>query len=77
MRRLRFSLAASALAVPLVFAPLAARGQQQPPQPASLPGRQANYAWDKELLRASFSYRDVLSDPALARKLSSVSIGLE
>ncbi len=50
---------------------------QQPPQPtqpahpAALPARQANYAWDKDLLRASFSYRDVLLDPTLAKKLSS------
>jgi len=50
---------------------------QQPPQPtqpahpAALPPRQANYAWDKDLLRASFSYRDVLLDPTLVKKLSS------
>jgi hypothetical protein len=44
---------------------------QQPTHPAALPPRQANYAWDKDLLRASFSYRDVLADPELMRKLSS------
>ena len=38
--------------------------------PATLPGRQANYAWDKTLLRASFSFRDVV-DGAMANKLSS------
>jgi hypothetical protein len=43
----------------------------QPTHPAALPPRQANYAWDKDLLRASFSYRDVLSDPDLMKKLSS------
>ncbi len=43
----------------------------QPLVPRSLPPRQANYAWDGDLLRASFSYRDVLSDPALVKKLSS------
>ena len=43
----------------------------QPAQPAALPPRQANYAWDRDLLRASFSYRDVLQDPALVKKLSS------
>lgn len=45
--------------------------QQQPAHPSALPRRQANYAWDQNLLRASFSYRDVLSDPALVKKLSS------
>ena len=45
--------------------------QQQPAHPAALTRRQANYAWDRDLLRASFSYRDILSDPALVRKLSS------
>jgi hypothetical protein len=44
---------------------------QQPTHPAALPPRQANYAWDRDLLRASFSYRDVLSDPELMKKLSS------
>ncbi len=74
MTRLRsasVAFVAFALAFVLALAPLVASAQQQPAQPASLPGRQANYAWDKDLLRASFSYRDVLSDPALARKLSS------
>ncbi len=45
--------------------------QQQPAHPAALMPRQANYAWDRDLLRASFSYRDVLLDPALVKKLSS------
>jgi hypothetical protein len=56
-------------------APLAARAQlepgSQPAHPGALAPRQANYAWDRDLLRASFSYRDALSDPALAKKLSS------
>jgi hypothetical protein len=43
----------------------------QPTHPAALPRRQANYAWDKDLLRASFSYRDVLADADLMKKLSS------
>jgi hypothetical protein len=50
-----------------------AYAQQQPQQPQSperLPQRQANYAWDHDLLRASFSYRDVV-DPDLVNKLSS------
>jgi hypothetical protein len=56
------------------LSPLAAFAQQQAmqlPHPASLPPRQANYAWDADLLRGSFSYRDVLSDPELVKKLSS------
>jgi hypothetical protein len=59
------------------LSPLAASAQpsaqppEQPAHPAALPRRQANYAWDGELLRASFSYRDVLADPVLMKKLSS------
>jgi len=42
-----------------------------PPQDAQkLPTRQANFAWDKTLLRASFSFRDALDAP-LQQKLSS------
>jgi hypothetical protein len=65
-----------ALAVAL-FPPAPARAQAVPPAPAqpaipaALPQRQANYAWDGDLLRASFSYRDVLGDAALVKKLSS------
>ncbi len=44
---------------------------QQPTHPAALAPRQANYAWDGNLLRASFSYRDVLGDPELLKKVSS------
>lgn len=51
--------------------PLDARAQGQPAHPAALAARQANFAWDRDLLRTSFSYRDVLSDPALIKKLSS------
>ncbi len=43
----------------------------EPVRPAALARRQANYAWDRDLLRASFSYRDVLSDSAVSKKLSS------
>jgi hypothetical protein len=67
-----------ALAVALAcLSPLGASAQpsaqapEQPAHPAALPRRQANYAWDGELLRASFSYRDVLADPVLMKKLSS------
>jgi hypothetical protein len=60
-----------------LVSPAPARAQTAPPPPgqpavpAALPQRQANYAWDGDLLRASFSYRDVLGDPALVKKLSS------
>jgi hypothetical protein len=69
-------LAHAALAVALLaVVPLGARAQaesgSQPAHPGALPARQANYAWDRDLLRASFSYRDALSDPALLKKLSS------
>jgi hypothetical protein len=64
------------LVVALVaLAPVAALAQVQPAapiaHPTTLPPRQANYAWDADLLRSSFSYRDVLSDPGLVKKLSS------
>jgi hypothetical protein len=59
----------------MALAPVAALAQAQPTapiaHPATLPPRQANYAWDADLLRSSFSYRDVLSDPELVKKLSS------
>jgi hypothetical protein len=68
------------VAVFLVFVaalPAAATAQsmpaqsQQPANPISLPPRQANYAWDRDLLRASFSYRDVSVEPSVIKKLSS------
>jgi hypothetical protein len=71
MRRGRI-LALTALLLGLL--PPAAHAQQapaQPVQPQALQMRQANYAWDHDLLRASFSYRDVLDDPELRKKLSS------
>jgi hypothetical protein len=72
VKRLGIALALALLAT----APLGADAQQppaaqQPSHPAALPPRQANYAWDGDLLRASFSYRDVLADPALMKKISS------
>jgi hypothetical protein len=71
--RTRLLALACALAA---LSPLAAFAQQQPAiarlvHPAALPPRQANYAWDSDLLRGSFSYRDVLSDPDIIKKLSS------
>jgi hypothetical protein len=59
------------LVVATVMAARSALAQQQPTNPAALSPRQANYAWDRDLLRASFSYRDVLADPGLANKLSN------
>jgi hypothetical protein len=45
---------------------------QQPTSPSKLPSRRANYAWDKTLLRATFSFRDVIvDDPNILNKLSS------
>lgn len=71
-RALAFALAATLTGI----VPLGARAQAQAQatpiaHPATLAPRQANYAWDSNLLRASFSYRDVLSDPELVKKLSS------
>jgi hypothetical protein len=74
--RWRSTLVRLALLTAMAFFPVGAGAQQAPPpqqpaHPAALPPRQANYAWDKDLLRASFSYRDVLSDAVLLKKLSS------
>jgi hypothetical protein len=67
---------AALVALMSALAPFGASAQSQTQaaqlaHPASLPPRQANYAWDVDLLRGSFSYRDVLSDPELLKKLSS------
>jgi hypothetical protein len=75
MRFSRVAWAAVALVL-LAFIPGGAGAQetsqnQQLAHPAALPRRQANYAWENDLLRASFSYRDVLGEPALMKKLSS------
>ena len=50
--------------------PASAQDATTPPSPASLPKRQANFAWDKTLLRASFSYRDALTQ-SIIDKLSN------
>lgn len=59
----------------VALTPLPAHAQaplpQQPAHPGALEPRNANYAWEGDLLRASFSYRDVLADPVLVKKLSS------
>jgi hypothetical protein len=62
---------ALALAAVALLATTQALAQEQPSHPAALAPRQANYAWDRDLLRASFSYRDVLADGALTNKLSN------
>ena len=54
------------LSAPSVFA----QEEAAAPKPAQLPQRQANFAWDKTLLIASFSFKDVI-DKGLAEKLSS------
>jgi hypothetical protein len=73
MKRARvFALATMLAGLP---APLA-RAQQAPPPPAqlanpsTLPSRVANYAWDQDVLRASFSFWDII-DPAVRKKLDS------
>jgi hypothetical protein len=67
-RRIGFALAAATAAAVPLFAWAQAK---EPPHPEALPARLANYAWDRDLLRASFSYRDALSDPSLVKKLAS------
>jgi len=56
--------------LPMVAHAQAPPPPQQPTHPAALALRQANYAWDQNLLRASFSYRDVV-DPAFLKRLAS------
>jgi hypothetical protein len=50
--------------------PKRARAEDPPADAAKLPSRTANFAWDKTLLRASFSFREIL-EPPLTQKLSS------
>ena len=76
MRKALF-VAAMLLAPAIAHAQDTGNGSAAPPpaspapaSPAALPRRQANFAWDKNLLRASFSYRDAI-DPALQQKLGS------
>lgn len=66
----------AALVAVLVFTPPRVARADDEPKQEELPRRQANFAWDKNdktqqtLLRASFSYRDVI-DKAMADKLAS------
>ncbi len=64
-----FALAALLISTPSHAQPAGAA--TRPVQPGSLATRPAAYAWDGDLLRATYSYRDVLADPALAKKLST------
>jgi hypothetical protein len=72
MRRAAFALTACIFLATALSPPLArAQDEQQlATKPAQLPQRQANFAWDKTLLRASYSFKDVIDRP-LAEKLSS------
>jgi hypothetical protein len=56
----------AAIALVVFFSPDVRAQEQRPTNPAQLPSRGANYAWDKNLLRASFSFRDVLCPGAPA-----------
>lgn len=72
--RLRALLFASMVGLCALSAPAAARAED-PPKQEELPRRQANFAWDKTekqgtLLRASFSFRDVVDKP-MTEKLAS------
>jgi hypothetical protein len=49
---------------------LALADTPRPTAPGDLPVREANFAWDENLLRASFAFSDMVDDP-LAQKLSS------
>ncbi|WP_394850772.1 hypothetical protein LZC95_25360 [Pendulispora brunnea] len=70
---LRFALAAVVALLLGIVLPGRAEAQEASPEPstaAALPARQANFAWDKTRLIASFSYRDAIDAP-LTQKLSS------
>jgi hypothetical protein len=75
MKRVFDVFVALVLILALVLPPRVARAEDEP-KPEELPRRQANFAWDKNdktnqtLLRASFSYRDVIDKP-MAEKLAS------
>jgi len=60
----------AALALSFLRPPVATAQTARPAAPADLPVRRANFAWDQGLLRASFSFPDVL-DPAIRQKLSN------
>lgn len=64
-------LVAAALALSVILGARPAAADNQPTAPAALPLQRANFAWDKALLRASFSYRNVVNAPSpLAQKMT-------
>ncbi len=60
----------AALSISFVRPPLALAQTTPSAAPADLPMRRATFAWDQNLLRASFSFPDIL-DPAVRQKLSN------
>jgi hypothetical protein len=64
----------------ILLSRLAVAEEPRPPLlPAELPEHRANFAWDKTLLRASFSYEDVLktaADPSGSLLKAKLSNGL-
>ena len=75
-RRVRLGLGSVLAAVALSLVPIRDARADDPPKQEELPRRQANFTWDKNdktgqsLLKASFSYRDVI-DKVMAEKLAS------
>jgi hypothetical protein len=69
--RLHAARLLTVLSIALARPPLALAQTTTPTAPADLPLRDANFAWDQGLLRASFSFKDVLADPAVRQKLSN------
>ncbi len=65
---------ASGVALLVTALATAARADDEapPPPPPKLPARAATYAWDKNLLRASFAYRDAIDDEAKKRLSSGI-----
>jgi len=58
------------VALSLAHPPLARAQTAQPASPADLPMREANLAWDQNLLRATFSFTDIL-DEQVRHKLAN------
>ncbi len=68
--RLHAARALTVLALSLARPPLAHAQTARPADPSALPLRDANFAWDGDLLRATYSFKDIL-DPAMRQKLSN------
>ncbi len=69
--RARAARAFVLVAVSVGRPPLALAQTPRPAAPADLPLRDANFAWDGSLLRASFSFVDVLEDAGVRSKLAN------